>query len=71
MISDKKKWNKTEKDRKNMAKEKTAMKVTSVKTKYHLNSLKPFRCEPKTNIGDIISSSSDAEEEGVEYKENG
>ena len=54
-----------------MAKEKTAMKVTSVKTKYHLNSLKPFRCEPKTNIGDIISSSSDDEEEGVEYKENG
>ena len=51
-----------------MAKEKTAMKVTSVKTKYHLNSLKPFRCEPKTNIGDIISSSSDDEEEGAEYK---
>ena len=33
-----------------------------------LNSLKPFKFEPKTNIGDIISSSSDDEEEGVEYK---
>ena len=33
--------------------------------------LKPFKFEPKTNIGDIISSSSDDEEEGVEYKENG
>ena len=32
-----------------------------------LNSLKPFKFEPKTNIGDIISSSSD-EDEGVEYK---
>ena len=66
MISDKKKWNKTEKDRKNMEKEKTAMKVTSVKMNYHLNSLKSFKCKPKTNIGDIISSSSDDEEEGVE-----
>ena len=33
-----------------------------------LNSLKPFKFEPKTNIGDIISSSSDDEEEGAEYK---
>ena len=33
-----------------------------------LNSLKPFKFEPKTNIGDIISSSSDDEDEGVEYK---
>ena len=33
-----------------------------------LNSLKPFKFEPKTNIGDINSSSSDDEEEGVEYK---
>ena len=31
-----------------------------------LNSLKPFKFEPKTNIGDIISS--DDEDEGVEYK---
>ena len=33
-----------------------------------LNSLKPFKFEPKTNIGDIISSSSDDEEEGAEHK---
>ena len=33
-----------------------------------LNSLKPFEFEPKTNMGDIISSSSDDEEEGAEYK---
>ena len=33
-----------------------------------LNSLKPFKFEPKTNIGDIISSSSDDEEEAAEYK---
>ena len=33
-----------------------------------LNSLKPFEFEPKTNIGDINSSSSDNEEEGAEYK---
>ena len=32
------------------------------------NSLKPFKFEPKTNIGDIISSSSDDEEAGAEYK---
>ena len=30
--------------------------------------MKPFKFEPKTNIGDIISSSSDDEDEGVEYK---
>ena len=30
--------------------------------------LKPFKFEPKTNIGDTISSSSDDEDEGVEYK---
>ena len=33
-----------------------------------LNSLKPFEFEPKANIGDINSSSSDDEEEGAEYK---
>ena len=33
-----------------------------------LNSLKSFDFEPKTNIGDIHSSSSDDEEEGAEYK---
>ena len=32
-----------------------------------LNSLKPFNFEPKTNR-DSISSSSDDEEEGAEYK---
>ena len=34
----------------------------------NLNSLKSVKFEPKTNIGDIISSSSDDEDEGVEYK---
>ena len=33
-----------------------------------LNSLKPFNFEPKTNIRDIIGSSSDDEEKGAEYK---
>ena len=33
-----------------------------------LNSLKPFKFKPKTNIGDINSSTSDDEEESVEYK---
>ena len=34
----------------------------------NLNSLKPFKFEPKTNIGNIISSSSGDEEESAEYK---
>ena len=33
-----------------------------------LNSLKPSEFEPKTNIVDINSSSSDDEEEGAEVK---
>ena len=33
-----------------------------------LNSLKPFEFESKTNIGVINSSSSDDEQEGIEYK---
>ena len=33
-----------------------------------LNSLKPSEFEPKTNIGDINSSSSDDEEECAEFK---
>ena len=33
-----------------------------------LNSLKPFKFKPNTNIGDINSSSGDDEEEGAEYK---
>ena len=32
------------------------------------NSLKLFEFEPKTNVGDINSSSSDDEEEGAECK---
>ena len=41
------------------------MKVTSVKIEIpDLNYFKPFEFEPKTNIGDINSSSSDDEEEG-------
>ena len=34
----------------------------------YLNSLKPFKFEPKTNIRDITSRSSDDEEEGAECK---
>ena len=33
-----------------------------------LNSLKPFEFEPKRNMGEINSSSSDDEEEVAEYK---
>ena len=33
-----------------------------------MKTLKPFEFEPKTNIGDINSNSSDYEEEGAEYK---
>ena len=47
MSSDKKKWNKTEKDRKNMEKWLSENKIPD------LNSLKLFQFEPKTNIGDI------------------
>ena len=32
--------------------------------------MKPFEFEPKTNIGDIKSSSSEDEEEVAEYKVN-
>ena len=35
-----------------------------------LNSLNPFKFKPKTNIGDINSSSNDDEEEGADYKVN-
>ena len=34
----------------------------------NLNSLKPFEFEPKANIGDVNSRSSDDEEEVAEYK---
>ena len=33
-----------------------------------LNSLKSFKFEPKTNIEDIINSSSDDQEEGAKYE---
>ena len=33
-----------------------------------LSSLEPFEFEPKINLGNINSSSSDTEEEGAEYK---
>ena len=59
----------TEKDRKNMEKENNNDKIDCSENEIpDLNSLKPFKFEPKTNIGDIISSSSDDEEEGAEYK---
>ena len=67
MSSDKKKWNKTEKDRKNKEKENNSNEIDFIENEIpDLNSLKPFKFEPKTNIGDIISS--DDEDEGVEYK---
>ena len=69
MSSYKKKWNKTEKDSKNMEKENNSDKSDFSENEIpDLNSLKPFKMEPKTNIGDITSSSSDDEEEGAEYK---
>ena len=67
MNSGKKKLNKTEKDRKNMEKKENNDKSDFIENEIpDLNSLKPFKFEPKTNIGDIISS--DDEDEGVEYK---
>ena len=61
--------NKTEKDRKNMEKENKSDESNFSENEIpNLNSLKLFKFEPKTNIGDIISSSSDDEDEGVEYK---
>ena len=36
-----------------------------------LNSLKPFKFERKTNIGDIISSSSDVRKKVLNIKYNG
>ena len=69
MSSDKKKLNKTEKDRKNMEKENNNDKSDSSENEIPvLNSLKPFKFELKTNIGDIISSSNDDEAERAECK---
>ena len=64
-----KKWNKTEKDRKNIEKENSSDESDFSENEIpDLNSLKPFKFEPKTNIEDVISSSSGDEEEGAEYK---
>ena len=63
--SDKKKWNKTEKDRKNMTKENNTDKSDFSQNEIpDLNSLKPFEFKPKANMGDINSTSS--EEGGAE-----
>ena len=68
MNSDKKKWNKTEKDRKNIEKEKNTDESDFSENKIQdLIFLKPLEFEPKTNIWDINSSSS-VDEEGAEYK---
>ena len=57
MSSDKTKWNKTEKDRKNMEKEiNTDESDFSENEIPDLNSLKPFEFEPKSNIRDITRS---------------
>ena len=57
MSSDKKKWNKTEKDRKNMEKENNTDESNFSENEIpDLNSLKAFEFEPKANIGDINSS---------------
>ena len=57
MSSDKKKWHKTEKDRKNMEKQNNTDKSDFSENEItDLNFLKPFEFEPKTNIGDINSS---------------
>ena len=62
MSNDKKKWNKTEKDRKNMEKENNSDECDFSENEIpDLNSLKLFKFEPKTNIGDIISSTSNDE----------
>ena len=59
----------TEKGRKNMEKENSNDKIDYSENEIpDLNSLKPFKFERKTNIGDINSSSSDDEEEVAEYK---
>ena len=64
MSSDKKKWSKTEKDRKNFEKENNSDESDFSENEIpDLNSLKPFEFEPKTNIGDLND-----EEEGAEYK---
>ena len=69
MSSNKKKWNKTEKDRKKHGKKNKSNEIDfSENEKADLNSLKPFKFDPKTNIGDINISSSDDEEKSAECK---
>ena len=70
MDSDKKKWNKTVKDRKkNMEKENHIDESDfSENKKPDLNSLKVFEFKPKANIGDVDINSSYDEEVGAEYK---
>ena len=52
MSSDKKKWNKTEKDKRNMEKENNSDESDFIENERpDLNSLKPCEFEPKTNIG--------------------
>ena len=62
MSSYKKKWSKTEKDRRNMEKENNSNESDFSEKIPGLNSLKSFKFERKTNIGDINSSISDNEE---------
>ena len=53
MSSDKKKWNKTEKDRKNMEKENNSNESETSFSENEipdLNSLRPFEFEPKRNM---------------------
>ena len=57
MSSDKKKWSKTENNRKNMEKENNTDESNFSEIEIpDLNSLKAFEFEPKTNIRDINSS---------------
>ena len=55
------------KDRNNMEKENNSNDFSENEIP-DLNSLKSFEFEPKANIGDINSTSSDDEEEVAEYK---
>ena len=68
----KKKLNKTEKDGKNMEKAEKENNTNesdfSENEILDLNYLKPFEFESKTNLRFFNSSSSDNEEEDIEYK---
>ena len=68
MSSDKKNETKLRKTEKNMQKENNSDESDFSENEIpNLNSLKPLKFEPKTNIGEIISSSNVDEDEGVEY----